>query len=286
MLGYRNKLFLGVTRIRTVFADDLGNPSRTGIGTGFWMRLKSGQPCFVTNRHNIDPAVQFPDMPALRLATASIELRESSGFADGEPNYGFQTRYSGLADEGNKVIALDNADCAVTVPKFKEPTDGFLVCAPFDEGDLADEDFFKKSLMPVHETYFIGFAGRRSDAVVGRLEGSWWDTKWNLPIARSAVIASVPFLNFNNDSINTKDVRLVSGMSFSGSSGSPVISKEIGFHAKPPIKCDNYVPEKIIGIMSGHWWAETDYPEIFKHSGLSYFTCSTSILHLIRSNNL
>lgn len=285
MLGYRNKLFLGVTRIQSVFADGL-NPPRTGSGTGFWMRLKSGRTCFVTNRHNIDPTVKFPNEPNLRLESASIELRQNSGANDVEPIYNFQTRYFELAEEGNEIIALDNADCAVILPKFKESTEGFSFCAAFAEEDLADEDFLKKTLRPVADVFFIGFAGRSADSVTGRQSSSWWDTKWNLPIARSAVIASVPFLDFNNSGIKTKDVLLVSGMSFSGSSGSPVISKEVGFLAKPPIKCGNHVPEKVIGIMSGHWWAEADYPEIFKHSGLSYFTCSSSILHLIRTNNL
>src|SRR6266568_758798 len=252
MLGYRNKLFLGVTRIRSEFVDGL-NPPRTGHGSGFWLRLKSGRTCFITSRHNLDPSIKFPKAANLRLESLSIELRQNMGKKGDEPVYGFQTRFFELAEEGNKIIAPDNADCAVIFPKFKEDTEGFPICDPFEEGDLADEDFLRKALMPAHDVFFIGFAGRSGDSSAGRQSSSWWDTKWNLPIARSAIIASVPFLNFNNSGVKTQDVMLVSGLSFSGSSGSPVISKAVGFETKPPIKFNGYLPEKIVGIMSGHW---------------------------------
>jgi len=42
-----------------------------------------------------------------------------------------------------------------------------------------------------------------------------------------------------------------------------------------------YAPPTILGIMSGHWWDVAKEPEMFRHSGLSYFTRSTSILELV-----
>jgi hypothetical protein len=281
MLDYRRELFLGVTRIQSVFV----GPRRVGTGTGFWIRLASGQACFVTNRHNLDPSLNFPDQPDLHLETASIELRRSYGIDEGEPSYDSETRYFELDETQSKIFALDNADCAVVMPKFKESTEGFSICAPFDESDLADEDFFQTTLMPIHEVYFIGFPGRGAYFQLGKTEIPWWDTKWNLPITRSAVVASMPFLQFHNERIKTGDVLLVSGMSFKSSSGSPVISKQIGFRVTPPLKCD-YIPEKLVGIMSGHWWAGNDDSGNPIHGGLSYFTRSPSILHLIRSNGL
>jgi len=282
MLDYRRELLFGVTRIQTTFVEAL-NPPRVGVGTGFWLRLVSGVTCFVTNKHNVDPSIKFPGS-TLRLETIGIELRRNTG-TEREPAYEPETRYFEV-DDGSKIYVTPNTDCALLVPKFKEPIDGYSIVAPFEEPDLADVDFFEKVLMPAQEVYFIGFAGKASDSSLGKPESHWWDTKYNLPIVRSAVIASMPFLNFNNAAIKTEDVILVSGMSFGGSSGSPVISREVGFRAKPPVICERYAPERILGIMSGHWWAESDYPEVFKHSGLSYLTRSTSILHLIHSHEL
>ena len=69
---------------------------------------------------------------------------------------------------------------------------------------------------------------------------------------------------------------LFRSLSFSGSSGSPVISHEKGI---PGIS--GYVEPKILGIMSGHWWDEEPESGMFFHSGLSYFTRVTSIRELV-----
>jgi hypothetical protein len=75
---------------------------------------------------------------------------------------------------------------------------------------------------------------------------------------------------------------LVSGLSFSGSSGSPVFNHPKGSSPGGNVVDRSYVPSKIIGIMSGHFWENPDDPpEMFRHSGLSYLTQSTAILALI-----
>jgi hypothetical protein len=291
MLDYRRKLFLGVAKIESVFADTLGNV-RPGMGTGFWMCLASGKNCFVTNRHNIDPAIKFPKNPDFSLQTLKIELRRRIITEDGEPTYDAKTQFFELTDN-SKLLLSENSDCAIAMADFKTPDEDFPVCAPFEESDLATEDFFQTTLTPAHEVYFIGFAGRGADPFGEKAPQYWWDTKWNFPIARAAVVASMPFLQFNHKDIGLEDVLLVSGMSFSGSSGSPVISREIGFRTKPParpggpaVQCEGYASEKLIGIMTGHWRSESNDPDIFEHSGLSYITRSTSILHLIKYNAL
>jgi hypothetical protein len=38
--------------------------------------------------------------------------------------------------------------------------------------------------------------------------------------------------------------------------------------------------------MTGHWRSKDDDRDAFEHSGLSYITRSTSILHLIKANAL
>jgi hypothetical protein len=281
MLNQRRRLFFGVTRIRSIFKDDL-NPPSIGTGTGFWLTLRSGKICFITNRHNIDPTLQFPQKPAFRLESVSLEVRKSTGDAS-NPTIHTETQFFPVED-GSLLINSD-ADCAIVLPKFAKLTDGYRIMTDFEESDLAPEEFFDTTLPPAQSLFFIGFPGRPANNLLNQKATTWWDTKWNLPIIRSAILASMPFFRFENPAIKTGDVLLVSGMSFEGSSGSPVISHEIGIKVQPPLKA-NYVPEKIIGIMSGHWWSEKDFPDVFKHSGLSYLTRSTSILHLIQANGL
>jgi hypothetical protein len=97
-----------------------------------------------------------------------------------------------------------------------------------------------------------------------------------------ATLASIPAVEFRNDAVKTTEVMLVSGLSFSGSSGSPVLNQRKGIPPGGDINDPSYVPSKIIGIMSGHFWENPDdAPEMFRHSGLSYLTKSTAILALI-----
>jgi hypothetical protein len=119
---------------------------------------------------------------------------------------------------------------------------------------------------------FIGFPGSG--------KSKWWDHAWHSPVARLASLASSPHQPFSNPSIPTADTVLVAGLSFSGSSGSMVILHQKGI---PPgdIVDPTYAPAMIVGIMSGHWWEAAQEPEMFSHSGLSYFTRSTAILPLL-----
>ena len=72
---------------------------------------------------------------------------------------------------------------------------------------------------------------------------------------------------------------LVSGLSFSGSSGSAVISHEKGIRLGVGLSGSNYVEPKLVGIMSGHWWND-EKQDAFQHSGLSYLTSSIAIIDL------
>lgn len=250
------------------------------------MRLESKKICFVTNKHNIVPSLQFPERPTLKLESAYLELRLITGVAETQ-EFHKDTEFFKLSGESN-FYAPKNADCAIIRPVFEKTLECYQPYAPFDESDLADEDYFKSKLMPAQDAYFIGFPGRPYEPPKNRKAILWWDTLWNLPVVRSASVASFPVHPFSNEDANISgaDVLLVSGLGFKGSSGSPVIAKEWGFSATPPLSCKNYVPERLIGIMSGHWWEERNETEPDKHSGLSYLTRSTSILNLIRESKL
>jgi hypothetical protein len=120
---------------------------------------------------------------------------------------------------------------------------------------------------PLDNISFIGFPGE-----------DWEDRILKLPIARSAVIASLPHLSHSNDKMKTTDVTLATGFSFGGSSGSPVILNQKSFPVGAHLINPNYVPSKLIGIMSGHW---NDAEKRDEHKGISYYTRSTSLLSLI-----
>lgn len=80
---------------------------------------------------------------------------------------------------------------------------------------------------------------------------------------------------------------MAAGLSFEGSSGSPVIFLEKGM---PGYTVDNreYIAPRIIGVMSGHITFGKEPPKsdlLTPHSGLSYFTKSTTILEILSKNN-
>ena len=173
----------------------------------------------------------------------------------------------------DKSLAIHlTADVAVIQnPKFVSKPTGFEYTC-FNHTDIADNSWLATNLHAMDIASFIGFPGKKGKP--------WYDEKWNLAIARSANIASLPYIGFTNSSIPTSDAMLVSGLSFSGSSGSAVISHQKGIQVGPGLSGSNYVPPKVVGIMSGHWWDEDD-PEPFRHSGLSYLTSSSAILSLM-----
>jgi len=124
------------------------------------------------------------------------------------------------------------------------------------------------------DCYFIGYPGTSQNEELI----PFWDTMTNFPIARHAMIASPPQKVFRNERIRTTGTLLVSGMSLSGSSGSPVIT--------PPMPSRTLEassrPARLIGIMSGHF-STVQSGETFAHAGLSFLTKSVSIRFLIEA---
>jgi hypothetical protein len=232
--------------------------------SGFWLLTPDDHVLFVTNRHNLDPALKHGFGTPFRLTAVELQVR---GTVDGEAGF---HRVTNLP---TATWCASSADCAVIAdPVFDSgpPLDSERI---FREADLAEEALFPE-LQITDGASFIGYPGFR-----GR---PWWDQVAELPIARVATIASIPTTEFRNDAVKTTDVMLVSGLSFSGSSGSPVFNQPKGFPSGRTLEERSYVPSKIIGIMSGHFWENPDDPpEMFRHSGLSYLTKSTAILTLI-----
>lgn len=293
MSGIRQDVLFGVTRISTTFADESGINVKFGVGSAFWLKTKRGKIVLVTNRHNLEPSIRFPKNPELKTHSIEIELRRQSSGDGDELHRPLQpeTRFFKVNGSKTGIFVVGNTDCGIVVPEYNESPEGFGECSLFSESDLADEEFFLKVLKSSDLASFIGFAGKRRFFWDDE-KSEWWDQKWSLPISRPAFISSYPGLDFHHNEIPLKDVVLVSGLSFSGSSGSPVLSHQKSIwilDSKPTLGAFD---SKLIGIMSGHWWGENtdEVPPMFRdyrqHSGISYFTRSTSILHLIQLNNL
>ena len=222
---------------------------------------------FVTNKHNVDPTLKFGPETQLKLHSAEIELRKfESGVPSPETNF---FKVSNL----NCLLVSKTADCAVLLaPDLHghEPTT-FPILDITKFKDIATAEEFEGNIVKVMESaVFIGYPGAK---------GKYWsDKSWGLPIARQCSIASWPGIAFTHEDIPTTDAMLVSGLSFSGSSGSPVIVLSTGIRPGGDIVDPTWRPARLVGVMSGHFFEDKEVPAMFAHTGLSYLTRSTSLI--------
>jgi len=260
---------LCVTRIRVTFTN--GAEEKSGDGTAFWVRTKEGVHGLVTNRHVVDPklALGVPDQETWILDSLAVELRwatsgDFAGLTSGP------VEFHQVQEFQNRLFLSEN-DCALLVEPFIEKPDSFAHEGPMhlDETQIAREDELEEWLCLLESVFFIGFPG------------TIWDQRRTLPIAR---MANVAFRGtFHHKDIKTGDVCLVTGLSFGGASGSPVV---LPFNpAQYILPRTSPKQQKLVGIMSGHW-DNSDLSSSGKpdHTGLSYFTRSTSILALIEES--
>ncbi len=277
MSGINKDVVFRVARIRCRFTDSVAT-SETIVGTGFWVEARSGLIAFVTNGHNLDPSFWQPPRPTLALAEVEIEIRRREATAPGispasiflYPDVCFFRVENFRTCLG---LHKGRADCGILLgPEMSRPAEYALPPPAFKLTDIADHSFLAESAQTMDAASFIGFP--ESDG------NPWWDERATLPIARMVTLASTPEHTFVNSQIKSEDVVLVSGLSFKGSSGSPVILHSKGIKVDPPLN-SWYVPAKIIGIMSGHWNESGPVSSMLEHSGLSYFTRSTSILEML-----
>ena len=306
-----NSTIWSVNRLKSHFRDSLGNPLTTQ-GTGFWLVLDSycREFGFVTNRHNLDPELKVNrDGSDYQLEKLEIELRSRTPVSDDPSSFSIdkETEFFELASQFKESIYYsDTADVAFLYPlKFNSLGSQFEPYSTFRVDDLADDYFFNFRVSVMDYCHFIGFAS------AGDRKPGWWDHGANAPIARLASLASNPhtYFEFSHPEITMTDVILVSGLSFSGASGSPVIldqkglgtdvpalefeskfirnpsrsnEKEQSEHSRergPYFVDENFVPRKILGVMTGH--CNNEIQQRLEHSGLSYFTRATALFPLL-----
>lgn len=252
-----------VSKIDVTFADEIGNVRKIS-GTGFAVSA-NGDKAFVTNAHNLDPRMKLGRDTDFKIKKVELHFRL---YHLTQP-----TTATFPVEIGDYVLKIhESADVAILSAMKTRYLNPNVTLPAFDVSDLATASFLSDELEPMDPASFIGFPGKKGTV--------WYDENWKLPIARTVNIASHPGMSFTNRNIPTADVMLVSGLSFSGSSGSPVISHPKGIQVEAPLS-GPYTPAKIIGIMSGHWWNEESENDAFRHSGLSYLTRSTAILELL-----
>jgi hypothetical protein len=264
MSGINQEILTAVCRLKVHFADDIGNTKEV-LGTGFWVKVGKVY-AFVTNKHNIDPALKLGAATNFQLAKIEIQLRRKIGQTL------FPTvSFFAVRDIERSLRIHPTADVAALFnPSIDVSGFGFNW---FSVQELATQEFLSSSVSAMDIASFLGYPG---------LSGKhWWDEQWQLAVARVVNIASWPAIPFTNAGIKTSDVTLVSGLSFSGSSGSPIILHEKGIRVGKGLTGPTYIEPKVIGIMSGHWWGQESPDDIFFHSGLSYFTRSPRILDLL-----
>lgn len=273
MSGINSELFTAVSQLRACFEDGLNTPKNI-IGTGFWLKFNDKN-VFVTNKHNLDPTLKLGNHTPYKLKKIEIQLRKTNDvklILDNPPEPHFFE-----VDTFDKSLQFHtDADVALLIDPIFDSAIGFSFNW-FSFADLATEQFLSDSVFAMDIASFIGYPG----TTIKDKQRKLWDMKWHLPVARVCNIASWPKVSFQNPGIMTSDVCLVSGLSFLGSSGSPIILHEKGIRTSGGLSGGNYVAPKILGIMSGHWWNEESHEDFFFHSGISYFTRSTSILELL-----
>jgi hypothetical protein len=266
MIDITEAVALKVTRIRTTFSDDIGNQPRHCIGTAFWLETAEGNYVLVTNRHNVDPRLLFADPDGWDLTSVEIELRWVEDEEADDPTKG-RTEFFAISEPETRLFLSPN-DCALLADPFDARPHQYAHqgISHFHEQDLATEQYLIEEMAMLAPVFFIGFPN------------TWWDQERTLPIARMANVGSMG--EFHNAGIKTGDVCLVTGLSFGGSSGSPVVA--FGKQVAAGSLGSYNLPPKLVGVMSGHFpFKEQDRPGMPLHAGLSYFTRSTSILGLI-----
>ena len=221
-------LFSAVQKITTCFCNDRGD-RKCGTGTGFWLATSQEHVHFVTNRHNIDPTMHRAELRAYRFCSASISLRAFS-LKDSLPCRDVMTLE--LSADGIKIFYPKDGGDVVLLrgEKLWIPADPNQALVGIPGNSLS----YHRSPEILDKLFFVGFPGKQRDAAA-----------YDLPIIRSCVIASLPGIDYSEEerTIGSANTCLVEGLSFGGSSGSPVFKDFEG-------------TLELFGIMSGHFKGE------------------------------
>lgn len=261
-----------VNRVMTIF----DNPSAPlapcpRSATGFWVSDTQRRKAFILNKHSVSPALAFREPNGLSLKEISLELRFSTKIGN-QVSFGSEieeeTKFFKVNNFTQSLIIHETADCAALIDPELVSEQNSYIPIPLRIEDIANQAFLASQANIMDLAFFIGYPGNQG----------LWDEKRVLPIARLSSLASMPHMSFTNSLIETADVGLVAGLSFGGSSGSPLW-----------LRSEPGVEPKLIGLMSGHsevvdnekYELRDNKGTVFTHMGLSWYTRSTAILELL-----
>lgn len=268
MIDY-NGLFLSTLRLESTFKDDLGNSPLQGTGTCFALQWHDSF-LLVTNRHMVDHSFAVKNS-SYQLAELFLWCRRTNA-----PSIITAPERFPIGLEEAEITIHPTADVAL-ISNIKLLNLGFTpIINPVLLDFLADDNFYSNNNLEVGDgCSFIGYPASKNSV-------PWWDTDKGLPVVRLASLSSLPQLNFVNSNIKSTHARLVAGLSFSGSSGSPVLNLGKNYKVINATFTPELVLPKLIGIMAGHWWYNNnEIPEMLRHTGLSYYVSSVAIWELL-----
>lgn len=192
--SFEERLLFTTVRIESL--DEALNPVSTGTGFMIKKKLKdNGHKAYIiSNKHVLSASSQFN--------IGFIKKKKNSNEPEmGEiKSYRFQYLNSFVELHPEKDVDIGIIDITGFIEKEKDD----IYCQMLDYSMLAtcEEDF----LHVAQSTIFIGYPDGR------------YDTSTNLPLVRSAIIASHPYLDYDS-----RKIFIIDGQVFPGSSGSPVL---------------------------------------------------------------
>jgi hypothetical protein len=240
---------------------DVGTSDKVFCGTCFFIFLNN-HPYMVTNRHNIDASYKDHKYKYLTIKNITI-----SGY---------------FTDDSWHKLTVHN--CNFTIPDNWDEDLAVVILLgnqtldpppPIDQELWPSLNGFDISLVATKE--WLDTNLKVCDAVTFPGYPPFHDWNGTRPIARMGSIASDPLSDYCWQKEQTPARRIAyEAMSFSGSSGSPVIA------LPTKVMVDREFRElSVIGVNAGH--VKVDEDQHKQHSGISYFFKSSAILDLLET---
>jgi len=223
-----------VTLVRMISTGLAPQPCEIGSATGFFFKMNEGK-FLVTNRHVIieEEGHHYPDKLVIRVHTSSTSSI---------PNRDIQLP---LYSAEKKPLWLQHSDSRIDV-------------AVLEIGHLIEDSdrirFWQpEEFSPASEVIEVG-----SPVIVIGYPLGLYDTPHNLPITRSATVATVYRAHFRDRRLFLVDATL-----HEGTSGSPVIKAAFSNVSKSPSGVMHYISSAyLLGANSGPWLHGPGYAEL------------------------
>lgn len=262
--GLTNEFLYSAKRIITYW--DTPKGIFEWAGTGFFIE-KDDDIYLITNRHIAELAYSKPEHAGATLIKFLIEGYEYAEV--GKLPFQYTTiiienagQFIFHPNKYNDIACLKNPKCDLLI------SNSSTISLPIDYNMIATKEEIDTQLTVCDSIAYPGFP-------------QWYDKKNSTPIFRMGTIASDPRVGYACE-ITDPDADRVAyeGFSSAGASGSPVFAIQRGFSTGKGIETPDgfYRRVMLVGINAGHF-SDTDD----RHSGISFFYKSSSILEIIEA---